>query len=173
MSMPTAEELIEFLGLEPLEIEGGWYRQTYISAETISADHLPERYSVDKPFSTQIYFLLRSKHDSFSAMHRLPTDEVYHFYLGDPVEMLLLASGGTSEVIILGGDLFGGQYVQHTVPAGVWQGSRLVSGGEWALMGTTMAPGFTLEDFEAGSREGLVAAYPDRKEWIAQLTWPE
>lgn len=168
--MHAAEELIEFLGLSPLEMEGGWYRQTYISEGKIPARVLPKRYTTEKPLSTSIYYLLSSAPGSFSVLHRLPTDEIYHFYLGDPVEMLLLEPGGRSELIILGGDLFNGQHVQYPIPAGVWQGSRLLEGGDWALMGTTMAPGFTPGDFELGLRKELIAAYPDRKEWIVQLT---
>lgn len=168
--MPSAEEIIELLGLIPLEIEGGWYRQTYVSTELITADHLPERYKADKPFSTTIYFMLSSDPDSFSEIHRLPTDETYHFYLGDPIELLQLGPGGKSELIILGGALFKGQHVQHVVPAGMWQGSRVMPGGDWGLLGTTMAPGFTIDDFEGGSREELIAAYPDREDWIRRLT---
>ena len=80
--------------------------------------------------------------DTFSAMHRLKGDEVFHFYLGDPVEMLLLKPDGRAEAVLLGQDLSAGMRVQHAVAGGTWQGSRLAPGGKYALMGTTMAPGF-------------------------------
>jgi hypothetical protein len=170
--VPTAQELIERLNLEPLPIEGGFFRQTYVSAETIPPSALPERYRGDKPFSTAIYYLLTSDADSFSAMHRLPTDEVYHFYLGDPVEMLLLFPDGSGRRVVLGQDIAAGQHVQFLAPAGAWQGSRLIAGGHFALMGTTMAPGFDPTDFVSGRRAELVARYPNHANVIRALTHP-
>jgi predicted cupin superfamily sugar epimerase len=125
--MLTPELLIERLGLTPLPVEGGHFRQTWLSSDALRADGLPERYGRAKPAGTAIYYLLTSDRDSFSALHRLPTDEVYHFYLGDPVEMLLLHPGGASDVVTLGSDVLAGQRVQFVVPRGAWQGSRLVA----------------------------------------------
>jgi uncharacterized protein len=107
---------------------------------------------------------------AFSAFHRLPTDEVYHFYLGDPLEMTLLFPDGSSQQVILGQDLLGGQRIQFAVPRSVWQGSRLLPGGRFALVGTTMAPGFTNPDYEHGDRTILLAQYPDQREHILALT---
>lgn len=166
----TAEELIELFNLEPLPVEGGLFFQTYLSTETINRKGLPGRYAVEKPFSTAIVYLLTTDPDSFSALHKLPTDEVYHFYLGDPVELLQLHPDGSSERIILGQDLLGGQKVQHVVPRDVWQGSHLLPGGEFALLGTTMAPGYTDEDYIGGDPDELIAAYPNREALIEQLT---
>ena len=168
----TAEEIIRLLKLEPLPVEGGWFRQTYCSDETIPADGLPPRYNAAKPFGTAIYFLLTNEPDCFSALHQLPTEEIYHFYLGDPVELLMLHPGGRSERVVLGPDVLGGQQVQVTVLRGVWQGSRLLPGGRFALMGTTMAPGFTPEDFTGGDREELIQLYPAEAERIRALTRP-
>ncbi|MGH9777147.1 MAG: cupin domain-containing protein [Candidatus Acidiferrales bacterium] len=168
--MLTAEELIELLKLEPLPIEGGLFRQTYHSTENIPRSALPARYHGDKPFATAIYFLLTSDPDSFSALHRLPTDEVYHFYLGDPVELLLLFPDGGGRRIVLGQDILHGQLVQFVVPAGTWQGSRLIPGGRFALLGTTMAPGFDPTDYVGGKRTELVTRYPDHAELIRALT---
>ncbi|MGH7573188.1 MAG: cupin domain-containing protein, partial [Gemmatimonadota bacterium] len=103
-------------------------------------------------------------------LHRLPTDEVYHFYLGDPVEMLLLHPDGASETVTLGPDVLGAEKVQFVVSRGVWQGSRVAPGGNWALLGTTMAPGFEFADYEGGDREDLVARYPEAAGWIRALT---
>ena len=103
-------------------------------------------------------------------MHRLLTDEIYHFYLGDPVEMLLLYPGGRGETVILGTDVLGGQRVQFVVPAGVWQGSHLQPGGQYALIGTTMAPGYENEDFQLASRQELASAYPAAASLIHSLT---
>lgn len=133
------------------------------------AEALPGRYSTDRALGTAILYLLTSEPDSFSALHRLPTDEVYHFHLGDPVEMLLLHPDGGSENVVLGPDVLNGQRVQHVVPRGVWQGSRVMGGGAWALLGTTMAPGFDFSDYEAGEADPLVERWPDRAEEIRSL----
>lgn len=162
--------LIEHFKLETLPVEGGIFSQTYVSAESLSPDILPERYDVEKPFGTAIVYLLTPDTNSFSAMHKLPTDEVYHFYLGDPVEMLQLYPDGHSERVILGQDLMAGQRIQYVAPHEVWQGSHLLAGGEYALIGTTMAPGFTYHDYLGGTREELIEHYPHEAELITALT---
>lgn len=168
---PSVTELIRQFNLKPLPAEGGLFVQSYVSEEMIPPEALPGRYQgVRKPFGTAIFYLLTSDPDSFSALHRLPTDEIYHFYLGDPVEMLLLYPDGSSRKVILGQDIMAGQFVQWVVPRGVWQGSRLVAGGEYALLGTTMAPGFTPEDYEGGDRDWLMVHYPHEAERISRLT---
>lgn len=165
----TAAEIIACLGLRPLPIEGGYYRETYRADESLPASALP-RYPGARALSTGIYYLLTP--DTFSALHRLRSDELYHFYLGDPVELLLLFPDGRGERRRLGSDLRAGERPQLVVPAGAWQGSRLAPGGRVALLGTTVAPGFELADFEAGSRSLLLAAYPDFRAEIEALTPP-
>jgi predicted cupin superfamily sugar epimerase len=168
--MPTAQEIIELLRLQPLPHEGGYYRETYRSDDQLPAATLP-RYGQDKAAGTAIFYLLTP--ETFSALHRLPTDEVFHFYLGDAVEMLHLYPDGRGQTVTLGPDLFAGQSPQVVVPRGVWQGSRLVPGGSYALLGTTMAPGFDFTDYEAGERDALAAQYPAFADWIRQLTRAE
>lgn len=170
--MLSAVRIIEYLGLQPLLIEGGHFRQSYRAAESISSDALPARYQRDKQLCTAIYYLLTSDPDSFSALHRLPTDEIYHFYLGDPVEMLLLRPEGGSQLLQLGPDLLAGHHVQFVVPGGVWQGLRLAVGGSFALMGTTMAPGYDDDDYVGGEAEALIERYPDRVQLIRSLSRP-
>jgi len=158
----TAEDVIRLLRLEPHPKEGGYFRETYRS----SADFAPgQPFEGPRSHSTAIYYLLTVA--TFSEIHRLPGDEIFHFYLGDPVEMLELHPDGTSSVTVLGSEIKR-QVVQHVVPGGTWQGSRLVEGGEWALLGTTMAPGFAYEDYESGAAD-LVDAYPNRAEMITDL----
>ena len=166
--MISAEELIRILGLKPLPQEGGFYRETYRSIEKVLLEALPDRYRISKSFGTAIYYLLTP--DTCSRLHRLPTDETFHFYLGDPVTMLQLHPDGTSQVIVLGPEIDKGEQFQVTVPRGVWQGSFLKEGGKFALLGTTMAPGFDLSDYEAGERNSLMQRYPDRKALITRLT---
>lgn len=158
----TAEHLIGLLNLAPHPAEGGYFRETYRSEGTFEPG---SPFDGPRSHGTAIYYLLTR--DTFSAMHRLPGSEVFHFYLGDPVEMLLLHPDGTSEVVLLGPDLER-MTVQHVVPGGTWQGSRLVAGGEWALLGTTMAPGFDYADYLAGSAD-LLDAFPARRAMIRQL----
>jgi predicted cupin superfamily sugar epimerase len=168
--MLTAPQLIAHLGLEPLPVEGGYFLRTYCSNERIAAAALPARYGSPRAFGTAIYFLLTAEPDCFSALHELPTEEIYHFYLGDPVELLLLHPEGRSERIILGQDILGGQRVQLVVPRGVWQGSRLIFGGRFALLGMTMAPGFDPADYIGGERADLLRRYPAAAELICALT---
>jgi predicted cupin superfamily sugar epimerase len=167
----TAEQITRALGLEPLPIEGGLYRQTYRSSEDIPVHALPERYpGQTKPFGTAIFYLLTDQPDSFSEFHRLLTDEVFHFYLGDPLEITLLFPGGESQQVILGQNILKGQFLQFAVPAGVWQGSRVAPGGRYSLIGTTMAPGYTDPDYERGTRAALQQQYPHEVEKIHLLT---
>jgi predicted cupin superfamily sugar epimerase len=164
----TADEVKQLLQLEPLHIEGGFFRETYRSRRTVPEEYQPEKMRGARSIGTAIYFMLTP--DSFSALHRLPGTEIFHFYLGDPVVMLQLLPDGTSQTITLGPDLAGGQRPQVVVRGGVWQGSRLAPGGKWALMGTTMSPGFDYADFELGNREQLMAQYPGAAEIIRQYT---
>lgn len=164
----SADEIIEVLNLKPLPFEGGYYRETYRSGETIAHEALPERFHSDRSMSTAIYYLLTP--ETRSSLHRLPSDEMFHFYLGDSVAMLHLYPDGSSSIVKLGSDLSAGQLPQLVAPSGVWQGAFLVEGGRYALMGATMAPGFEFDDFEAGDREQLIKRYPDRSKLIELLT---
>ena len=166
--MLTVDEIIQRLDLIPHPEEGGFYRETYRSPESLQGDSLPVRYSSPRSLGTAIYYLLTP--NSISAIHRLPTDEIFHFYLGDPVEMLWLSPDGTSPVITLGQDLAKGEVLQCVVPMGTWFGSYLKAGGRFALMGTTMAPGFDFADYEPGDRAMLLAQYPDQADLIIRLT---
>lgn len=162
------ETLKGILGLVPLPEEGGYYAESYRSGEKIAAHSLPGRYCGERNFSSAIYFLLTA--DTFSAMHRLKSDEAYHFYLGDPVEMLLLRPDGSGEMVVLGTDLEEGMKMQLAVPHGTWQGSRVAAGGKFALMGTTVAPAFDFADCEMADRAALEREHPAFAELIRQLT---
>jgi uncharacterized protein len=165
-----AQQIIAHLGLEPLPGEGGLFRETYRAKERIAHRALPSRYNSARSFSTAIYYLLTSDPGSFSSLHRVKSDETFHFYLGDPVEMLLLHPHGESERIVLGQNILRGQRVQFTVARGIWQGSRLISGGKFALLGTTVAPGFDYADYEQGERGKLLRLYPKQAQLIRRLT---
>jgi predicted cupin superfamily sugar epimerase len=134
----------------------------------LAREWLPTRYTGERSFGTAIYFLLTP--ETFSAMHKLASDEVYHFYLGDPVELLCLREDGSGEVLTIGIDLDHGMRPQVAVPHGVWQGSRLRPGGKFALLGTTVTPGFEFADFELADRELLSRNYPNFSQMIRELT---
>lgn len=140
--MLTAADVIRLLKLSPHPVEGGHFRETYRS-----------------PHSTAIYYLLEGV--GVSEMHRLPGDEVYHFYGGDPLETLLLFPDGTGRVVTVGSDLVAGQAPQLVIPGGVWQGSVRVNGAfGWSLIGATMAPGFEYADYERGEWAALAERWP-------------
>jgi predicted cupin superfamily sugar epimerase len=164
----TAEELIRLLNLQPHPKEGGFFRETYRAAEQVDAAALPAHYAGPRSHGTAIYYLLTPT--TFSALHRLASDEVFHSYLGDPVEMLQLHPDGSGQVVTLGPDVTAGQQPQVVVPRGVWQGSRLADGGRFALLGCTVAPGFDYADYEHGDRATLVQRYPAFAELIGRLT---
>ena len=153
-----AERIAAEYGLAPLPLEGGRFRRTWAGPE--GAD--------GRPAGSAIVMLLTDGPDDFSALHRLPIDEVWHFYRGDPLELLLLLPDGRCELRVLGD----GQLVQTTVPAGVWMGARVVSGGSWSLFGTTMAPGFIDADLELGDGDELAVRYPECAELIRVLSRP-
>ncbi len=152
----------------PLPREGGFYAESYRSTEILLPDRLPTRYPGERSLATAIYFLLTQ--DSFSALHRLASDEIWHFYLGDPVQMLQLHEPAGGKVVVLGTDFDRGMRPQVVVPRGTWQGARLMPGGNFALLGATVSPGFEFADFELGQREPLLAAYPEFSALIAALT---
>jgi len=166
--MLTVEKLIKMLNMKLLPKEGGYYSETHRSAQVVAGSSLPEQYESDRSLSTAIYYMLT--HDTKSLLHRLLTDEIFHFYLGEPVLMLQLFPDGTANTIILGQDLEAGHSVQVLVPKGVWQGSYLLEGGRFALMGTTMAPGFDFADNEIGDRETLINLYPSHQDLVKRLT---
>jgi len=181
--MPTAERVIELLGLEPLPHEGGAFRETYRCPLSIPAGAV-DGHAADGPrsCSTQIYYLLRRGESS--ALHRVRSDEVFHHYLGDPVEQLRIddgtpthAAGGdvrSAELVTIGPDLEAGQRPQAVAPADVWQGARLGQGpAGYALLGCTVAPGFDWEDFELITQQraiALASLTPEHAALIRELT---
>jgi len=165
----TAEDVKKILALKPHPREGGWYVRTYEAGELVGAESFAEgRYAGARRTGTAIYYLLEP--DTFSEMHRLRSDEVFHFYAGDAVEMLQLTADGRGAMVVIGNDLLQGQRPQVVVERGVWQGSRLMKGGRWALLGCTVSPGFEFEDYDSGERAALCAGWPGFAGQIKALT---
>lgn len=158
----TASEIILKLQLTPLPGEGGYYRETFRSQHKLSGLCLPKGYTDEHCLETCIYYLITP--DSFSQMHKLPGREIWHFYLGDPVEQLQISPGGKIEKIMLGSDILKGQHPQVMVPANTWQGTRLTGNGKFALFGTTMSPGFEFSDYQPGDLNSMIHSYPDHTE---------
>ena len=161
------EKILKKLNLTPHPNEGGFFAETYRSEENILKKNLPDRYNSERSYSTAIYYLLTST--TFSEIHRLKSDEIFHFYLGDPVEMINFFPDGKVKKIILGQDIFNDMELQVIVPKMVWQGAKLIDGGNFALLGTTVSPGFDYNDYETGNKENLFKLYPDYKNYIAKL----
>lgn len=158
----TAEQIKALLGLDPHPIEGGYFRQTWAASATLD---LPRG---SRSQGTAIYYLLEQ--GQFSEMHMLDSDEMFHFYLGDPVEMLQLYPDGRSTVLRLGRDLAACEHVQVLVPAGVWQGTRLVGDGKLALLGCTVVPGFDYADYHNATWGELADKWPEQAARIKMLT---
>lgn len=154
--MPDLTDLAARYGLEPLPEEGGLFRRTWAGPVGPSG----------RPSGSAIIALFGAG-DLFSAMHRLPIDEVWHFYRGDPLELLLLDPSGGARVSTLDADA-----VQLIVPAGTWMGAQVAAGGRWTLCGTTMAPGFVPSDYEGGDADELAAQYPAVADRIRALCRP-
>ncbi|KOV98668.1 cupin [Streptomyces sp. NRRL WC-3723] len=152
--------MIAHYDLEPIPREGGLFRRTW--AGPTRPDGRPE--------GSAIVALLTA--DDFSALHSLPFAETWHFYLGDPLQLLLLAPDGTTRTPVLGPGLRSGQHLQLTVPARTWMGARVAAGGAWTFFGCTMAPGFTYPDYEHGDAADLTARYPAEAALITRLCRP-
>ncbi len=163
----TAAYYVQKLQMEP-HPEGGYFAETYRSAETIPHSALPDRFGGNRAFGTAIYFLLESHH--VSALHRIQADEIWHFYAGGPLDVFVIDPTGELTVIRLGNKLEQGDVFQAVVPAGCWFGSKPAEGSAFSLVGCTVAPGFDFADFEMADRATLLEEYPQHRAVIEQLT---
>jgi predicted cupin superfamily sugar epimerase len=160
MMQPEVKALIEHYSLEPLPVEQTLFTRTYRSHR---------EFGDGKPLGTAIIGLYCDEPRSVSLFHKLTVDEVWHFYAGDPLRLILLYPDGSSKDVIMGNDPLKGHIVQFVVSAGVWQAGQMVAGGIYSLFGCTMAPGFTNDMFEGGTRDQLVDDYPDKTDDINML----
>lgn len=165
--MPTARDWIERLGLAP-HPEGGYFRETYRSAEGMADSALPARFGGPRCLATAIYFLLEGH--QVSALHRIKSDEVWHFYEGAPLTLFLILPGGELREVVMGRDADRGEVFQAVVPAGSWYGAVVNDPDSYALVGGTVAPGFDFADFELADRSSLRALYPEHRVLIERLT---
>jgi predicted cupin superfamily sugar epimerase len=156
-SLMTVEELIKHFMMLP-HPEGGWYKETYRSNEIFPGTALPERFDGNREFSTAIYFLLEK--NNFSAFHRIKSDECWHFYAGDPLEIFIIRGNGKMDRVVLGNDISKGHCFQYVVPANSWFASRTMEGGEFSFVGCTVSPGFDFSDFEMADPVKLSSEFP-------------
>lgn len=147
--------------------EGGFFKESYRSHGLIPKNCLGTEYQGDRNYSTAIYFLL--SRENFSAFHRIASDELWHFYAGDGLDIHILHTNGEYECIHLGNGEKENQVFQAMVPAGAWFASETSNKNSWALVGCTVAPGFDFQDFEMAKRQDLVDKYPQQLELITRL----
>lgn len=170
----TAEYWIKSLKLKP-HPEGGYYREVYRSSELVRAEHLPDRFKGARTFSTAIYFLLKS--GELSRLHRIKSDEVWHFYRGLPLTIHMFGANGSYKVVRLGENPERGERYQYMVPSGTWFGVTVSNGedstsghihDDFSLAGCTVAPGFDFKDFETGN-DKIMTAYPGYQDVLRKL----
>lgn len=159
--------LIDFYELEP-HPEGGYFKETYRAKGMIVKDTLGSEFTGSRNYSTAIYFLIPE--GKKSKLHRLRSDEVWHFYLGGPLVVAQIFPDGRAQEVVLGPDFRKGQWLQHVVLAGCWFGSYPQDGSSYSFVGCTVAPGFDFADFEMGKREDLLRQFPQAEESILRLT---
>ena len=162
-------KIIKNFNMAPLKNEGGFFNEIYRSNEIISKKNLPLRYKSDRCFATSILYLITS--DNYSTLHKILSDEIFHFYFGDPVKMLNLFEDGSSKIIKMGSNIFEDEIIQYVVPKNTWQGTKLMEGGSFALLGTTVSPGFEFEDYISAKpyKDEILNKYPDISDLICEF----
>ena len=163
----TAQDVITQLGLSPLPEEGGYYKETHRDERVIPSGTFADLEG-ERKASTCIYYLVTP--EEFSGLHAVKSVEIFHFYAGDPVEMVQISESRELNKVILGPSLQDDHSLQVIVEKNIWQGTQLLPGGQWALMGCTVAPGFEFQDFSGGTFRDLSEKFPQHKELIRQYT---
>ncbi|MCD6017104.1 MAG: hypothetical protein K0S53_225 [Bacteroidetes bacterium] len=163
----TVDLLVNKLALIP-HPEGGYYKETYRSTLNIAQQCLPKGFNGERSVATGIYFLIEK--GNFSALHKIKSDETWHFYYGDTLEVIEINEEGTLTSTFIGSDLSEGETFQYTVKANNWFGSRVKGEGKMSLVGCTVYPGFDFNDFELAKREDLVQSFPQHSKIITELT---
>ncbi len=164
--MITAKQLVDKFNLAP-HPEGGFFKETYRSPESIPKTFLPKRFSGERNYSTAIYFLLEK--GNFSAFHKIKSDEGWHFYAGQTLLVHVIHLNGRLETIRMGNDILNGEQVQAIVPAECWFASEPAPDTDFAFVGCTVAPGFDFNDFEMAKMEDLLKQYPQHRSLITRL----
>lgn len=149
--------------------EGGYYRETYRSPGIIQKNALPDVYTGDRNYTTLIYYLLVE--NDISCLHRLPSDEIWHFYFGSTALVHVIDIKGQLSEIRLGNNLEKGDVFHTVIKAGNWFGAEVLDRTSFSLFGCTVAPGFHFDDDEIGEREKLINSFPVHKDLITRMTY--
>ncbi len=163
----TVETLVKKLDLLP-HPEGGYYKETYRSEGTIAQACLSPDFSDERNMATGIYFLIEK--GNFSALHKIKSDETWHFYYGDALEVIEINEQGDLTITKIGSNILKGETFQYTVKANTWFGSRVYGSGNFSLVGCTVYPGFDFNDFELAKRDDLIKVFPKHQTIITELT---
>lgn len=167
MDLPTFEQIVEALSLVN-HPEGGFYYRNYRSQQKIQVEHLGHGYSGERSLTSAIYYLVHGKKPS--KLHRLRTDEIWHFYFGSPFDLIELTPYGELKRTRMGNDLLSGHKLQHVVSAGNWFGGFTTQGSGYSLLGCTISPGFEEMDFQLADRDSLIKEFPSHEELIRLLS---
>ncbi len=167
--MITIDDLIKQFNLKP-HPEGGYFAEIYKSSELIDSKSLPKRYEGNRSFSTSIYFLIPE--GKKSSLHRLKSDEIWHFYLGGPLTLVEIYPDGKVKEVVIGQDIKSGQKLQYVIKAGNWFGAYPNFESKFSFIGCTVAPGFEFNDFEMGNRDQLIKQFPKAQKIIEVLASP-
>lgn len=163
----NVEFLVKKLNLEP-HPEGGYYKEQYRSTNFLPKNALPNGFLGDRTIATAIYFLIEK--NNFSTLHKIKSDEIWHYYYGDALEVIEIDENGVLTITAIGNNLLEGETFQYTVKANTWFGSRVKGGGNFSLVGCTVAPGFDFNDFELATKEALIMQFPQHQKIINELT---
>jgi predicted cupin superfamily sugar epimerase len=163
----TAEEIKQMFGMQP-HPTCGFFSQSYLSEAEVAQKALPSGYDGPRALASALYFLVTP--EAHMVLHRLRSDQVYHHYSGDALEVLLLQGDGRGEIVTVGSDLAAGMRPQLVVPGWTFHVSRVRPGGEYAFMGTTAWPSVESSDLEIGDPEALAAEHPALRDQIAAFT---
>jgi predicted cupin superfamily sugar epimerase len=154
---PSAQQIIELLGLTR-HSTCGFATENFQSALSIPAAALPAEYGGPRKLGGTLYFLVMP--EAPVRLHRIRSDQMYHYYFGVPLEVLLLYPDGRSEVRVAGPDLAAGQRPQILIPGGTFHAGRVLHDGRYSMLGTSVWARAESEDVEQGDVEKLIAAFP-------------
>jgi uncharacterized protein len=153
----TATEICSLLNLEP-NATCGSTRVSFVSQQSIAAGGLPAPFADGRPLGSALYFLVTP--GSPVRLHRIRNEQLYHYYLGDPLEVFMLHADESSERVVVGPDLRGGERLQLRIPGNTFHTARVIGGGRWFLGGSTEWPGVVPADVEIGNVDDLAGSYP-------------
>jgi predicted cupin superfamily sugar epimerase len=154
----TADEVRRLLQLEP-HATCGFVRVSFVSTQSIAPGGLPGRFAEGRPLGSALFFMVTRS--APVRLHRIRNDQLYHYYLGDPIEVFLLHANGSAERAAVGPDLNHGQRVQLLIPGGTFHTARVTGARNWFLGASTEWPGVVPKDVEAGDVDELAGKYPD------------